>query len=125
MPAAAYENRRDVDWDARYRELLTILERYRHRDGSNWDCIVPVSGGKDSTYQVVRMLQLGLAEFERSLIAERTGEGRERARREGRRLGRPPKLTSHQKALIGTWWTRCFRAVHRQWRRPAFSTSRS
>lgn len=29
----------------------------------------------------------GLAEFERSLIAERTGEGRERARREGRRLG--------------------------------------
>lgn len=56
----AYENRRDVDWDARYRELLTILERYRHRDGSNWDCIVPVSGGKDSTYQVVRMLQLGL-----------------------------------------------------------------
>ena len=29
-------------------------------DGSNWDCIVPVSGGKDSTYQVIRMLQLGL-----------------------------------------------------------------
>lgn len=45
----------------------------------------------------------GLAEFERSLIAERTGEGRERAKREGRRLGRPPKLTSHQKALIAQW----------------------
>jgi DNA invertase Pin-like site-specific DNA recombinase len=45
----------------------------------------------------------GLAEFERSLIAERTGEGRERARREGRRLGRPPKLTPHQKALIAQW----------------------
>lgn len=45
----------------------------------------------------------GLAEFERSLIAERTGEGRERARREGRRLGRPPKLTSHQKALVAQW----------------------
>lgn len=30
----------------------------------------------------------GLAEFERSLIAERTAEGRERARRAGRRLGR-------------------------------------
>ena len=27
---------------------------------TNWDCIVPVSGGKDSTYQVIRMLQLGL-----------------------------------------------------------------
>lgn len=37
-----------------------MLEKYRRHDGSNWDCIVPVSGGKDSTYQVVRMLQLGL-----------------------------------------------------------------
>lgn len=55
----AYEQRREVDWDARRAELLTVLERYR-RGGSNWDCIVPVSGGKDSTYQVIRMLQLGL-----------------------------------------------------------------
>ena len=45
----------------------------------------------------------GLAEFERSLIMERTGEGRERARREGRRLGRPPKLTAHQRALVAQW----------------------
>lgn len=56
----SYFRRKEVDWDARYQELLMILEKYRHRDGSNWDCIVPVSGGKDSTYQVVRMLQLGL-----------------------------------------------------------------
>ena len=56
----SYERRKEVDWDARYQELLRILDRHRHRDGSNWDCIVPVSGGKDSTYQVVRMLQLGL-----------------------------------------------------------------
>src|SRR6478735_8812148 len=56
----SYESRKDVDWDERFRQLLEILERYRHRDGGNWDCIVPVSGGKDSTYQVVRMLQLGL-----------------------------------------------------------------
>lgn len=56
----SYERRKEVDWDARYKELLQVLEKYRRRDGSNWDCIVPVSGGKDSTYQVVRMLQLGL-----------------------------------------------------------------
>lgn len=55
----AYEQRREVDWERRRAELLAVLERYR-RDGSNWDCIVPVSGGKDSTYQVIRMLQLGL-----------------------------------------------------------------
>lgn len=56
----SYQRRGEVDWAARYEELQRILEKYRHRDGRNWDCIVPVSGGKDSTYQVVRMLQLGL-----------------------------------------------------------------
>ena len=56
----SYENRKAVDWAARHTELQAILARYRRPDGTNWDCIVPVSGGKDSTYQVVRMLQLGL-----------------------------------------------------------------
>lgn len=56
----SYEQRKEVDWDSRYEELIILLDKYRRRDGSNWDCIVPVSGGKDSTYQVVRMLQLGL-----------------------------------------------------------------
>ena len=39
----------------------------------------------------------GLAEFERSLIAERTTEGRERAKRAGKRMGRPPKLSTYQR----------------------------
>ncbi|MBY0578112.1 MAG: N-acetyl sugar amidotransferase [Burkholderiales bacterium] len=56
----SFERRTEIDWAARKKDLLEVLERYRHQDGSNWDCIVPVSGGKDSTYQVVRMLQLGL-----------------------------------------------------------------
>jgi N-acetyl sugar amidotransferase len=56
----SYEKRKEVNWDARYKELVSILEKYRQPNGSNWDCIVPVSGGKDSTYQVIRMLQLGL-----------------------------------------------------------------
>lgn len=56
----SYEARDTVDWDARHRELQEVLARYRSADGHHWDCIVPVSGGKDSTYQVIRMLQLGL-----------------------------------------------------------------
>ena len=56
----SYEKRKEVDWDVRHAELQQVLEKYRRTDGSNWDCIVPVSGGKDSTYQVVRMLQMGL-----------------------------------------------------------------
>ena len=39
----------------------------------------------------------GLAELERDLIRVRTGEGRERAKARGVRLGRKPKLTAHQK----------------------------
>lgn len=56
----SYEHRQQIDWAAREQELIKVVARYRKPDGSNWDCIVPVSGGKDSTYQVVRMLQLGL-----------------------------------------------------------------
>ena len=39
----------------------------------------------------------GLAEFERDLIRARTGEGRARAVARGQKMGRPPKLTPHQK----------------------------
>ena len=38
----------------------------------------------------------GLAEFERSLILARTGDGRARAQARGVRFGRKPKLTQHQ-----------------------------
>jgi DNA invertase Pin-like site-specific DNA recombinase len=39
----------------------------------------------------------GLAEFERELIKARTGEGRTRAKAQGVHMGRPSKLTPHQK----------------------------
>lgn len=56
----SYESRKVIDWAQRKIELEGVLERFRVKDGSNWDCIVPVSGGKDSTYQVIRVLQLGM-----------------------------------------------------------------
>jgi N-acetyl sugar amidotransferase len=56
----SYENRATVDWAARQVQLDQILTKYRSPRGDSWDCIVPVSGGKDSTYQVLRVLQLGL-----------------------------------------------------------------
>jgi DNA invertase Pin-like site-specific DNA recombinase len=40
----------------------------------------------------------GLAEFERELIRARTGEGRARAKANGQSLGRPFKLTPHQRS---------------------------
>ena len=39
----------------------------------------------------------GLAEFERELICARTGEGRERAKAQGVKMGPKFKLTPHQK----------------------------
>jgi len=39
----------------------------------------------------------GLAEFERDLIRARTGEGRARAVARGQKMGRPPKVTPHQR----------------------------
>lgn len=39
----------------------------------------------------------GLAEFERSLILQRTNEGRAKAMAEGKVFGSKPKLTAHQR----------------------------
>jgi len=55
-----FEHRQEIDWNDREQELKSVLSRYRSKDGSNYDCIVPVSGGKDSHVQVIRMLELGM-----------------------------------------------------------------
>ncbi|MEH0760251.1 N-acetyl sugar amidotransferase [Vibrio sp. 16] len=55
-----FENRTEIDWAARKKEFTEITERYKSLDGSNYDCIIPVSGGKDSTFQVIKVLQAGL-----------------------------------------------------------------
>jgi len=47
----AEKKHKEIDWEAREKELRAILEKYRSKDGTNYDCIIPVSGGKDSTYQ--------------------------------------------------------------------------
>jgi len=55
-----YTKRSEVNWYRREQELLRLLEKYKNKDGSNYDCIIPVSGGKDSTYQVLKILQYGV-----------------------------------------------------------------
>jgi N-acetyl sugar amidotransferase len=40
-----------INWEEKEKELRSILEEFQSKDESNYDCIIPVSGGKDSTFQ--------------------------------------------------------------------------
>lgn len=48
-----YKARPSIDWEERRQHLLHLLDRHQG------DCIVPSSGGKDSTAQVVMLKELG------------------------------------------------------------------
>jgi N-acetyl sugar amidotransferase len=43
------EEKQNIDWAAREQQLGALLDRHRS-DGRRFDCIVPVSGGKDGSY---------------------------------------------------------------------------
>jgi N-acetyl sugar amidotransferase len=47
-----------IDWEDRLEELKEIVEEHRSRDGSNYDCVIPVSGGKDSHFQTYVATQI-------------------------------------------------------------------
>lgn len=46
------EQKIHIDWVERQKELLAILEKAKAQAGLNYDCIVPISGGKDSMFQL-------------------------------------------------------------------------
>jgi N-acetyl sugar amidotransferase len=57
----AHEERtsEQVDWEERRRAFAAIAEDARGR-GRDWDCVIPVSGGKDSHWQTLTCLEFGL-----------------------------------------------------------------
>ena len=56
----SFEKRKKINWKKREEKLVSILKRYRSRNNQNYDCIIPVSGGKDSHFQTLMMLKLGM-----------------------------------------------------------------
>ena len=46
------EQKIHIDWQARERALRELLEAAKAKAGHNYDCIIPISGGKDSTFQL-------------------------------------------------------------------------
>lgn len=51
------EQKIHIDWVARERELRALLEHYKSL-GNDYDCIIPISGGKDSTFQLYVITQV-------------------------------------------------------------------
>jgi len=56
----SYRGRKTIDWKLREIEFKEIVTRVSSTSKGGWDCIIPVSGGKDSTAQVLKVLELGL-----------------------------------------------------------------
>ena len=53
-PACLYfEELKNVNWHERYEVLLAEIEQYRSQPNQMFDCIIGVSGGKDSTRQAL------------------------------------------------------------------------
>ena len=45
------EQKMHINWFKRYEKLKKILNHYK-KSKNNYDCIVPISGGKDSAFQL-------------------------------------------------------------------------
>lgn len=57
----AHELKATIDWPGREAAFQAVVESAKQRaQPKGYDCIVPVSGGKDSTWQTVKCLEYGL-----------------------------------------------------------------
>lgn len=52
------EQKMHINWVEREKQLRAFLEEYKSKSGNNYDCIVPISGGKDSTFQLHVLTQV-------------------------------------------------------------------
>ncbi len=55
----SFQERSQIDWSTRQKEFVKLCEDTKKKK-KEYDCIVPVSGGKDSHYQTLMALQYGL-----------------------------------------------------------------
>jgi DNA invertase Pin-like site-specific DNA recombinase len=79
------------------RDLLNILDAIA-KAGAGFKSLADTWADTTTPHGRLMLTVLGgLAEFERELIKARTSEGRERAKARGVHMGRPSKLTPHQR----------------------------
>ena len=56
---SAHEKKMIIDWKSRELEFIKIAKRIKNKK-CDYDCLIPVSGGKDSTWQVLTALKYNL-----------------------------------------------------------------
>jgi DNA invertase Pin-like site-specific DNA recombinase len=82
------------------RDLLNTLDAIS-RKGAGFKSLADAWADTTTPHGRLMLTVLGgLAEFERELIRARTGEGRARAKAKGVHMGRPWKLTPHQRQEV-------------------------
>ena len=77
-------------------DMLTMTEAITVKGAAFRSLAEPWADTTTPHGKMIVTVLAGVAEFERSLIRQRTGEGRERAQASGVRFGRPPALTPAQ-----------------------------
>jgi DNA invertase Pin-like site-specific DNA recombinase len=80
------------------RELLELIERIGKAGASFRSLGDPLFDTSGAQGRLLATMLAAIAEFERELIRERIGAGRERAMAEGVKFGRKPKLSDYQRA---------------------------
>ena len=78
---------------------METIEAIREAGGRFQSLSEPWADTTTDAGKMIMTIFAGIAEFERDLIRERTGAGREAARKRGVRFGRPRKLSSDQEQL--------------------------
>lgn len=79
-------------------DLFAIVKRIVDAGGQFRSLAEPWADTGTSTGRLMIAVLGGLADVERDLIRTRTAEGRDRAKRRGQHMGRPPRMTAAQKA---------------------------
>lgn len=81
-------------------DLFAIIQAITQKKAQFYSLSEPWADTTTSTGRLMLAVLGGLADVERDLIRTRTAEGRARAVEQGKRMGRPPRITDEQRRAI-------------------------
>ena len=70
----AYQKRPKIDWKEREIKFKKILDLNKKKNPNYYNCIVPSSGGKDSHFQIIKMLEYGMNPLVVNVIPDKLSE---------------------------------------------------